>query len=70
MSWLKTLWTWLVALLKATSNPSGAWHINGNTVTGTITGSLIDASRPIVDHNSTPQTWTVSPDKTSFSTSL
>lgn len=70
MSWLKALWAWLVALLNSASSPSGAWSVKGNTVTGTITGALVDTSRPIVDHNSTPRTWTVSADKKSFSTSL
>lgn len=75
MSWLGSFWTWLADLLEAlfntpTTTPSGSWSIHGNTVTGTITGGLIDTSRPIVDHNSTPLAWTVASNKTSFSTTL
>lgn len=70
MSWLRAIWAWLVALFRSLAKPSGAWTVDGNKVTGTVTGALIDTGRPIVDQNSTPRTWTVSPDKTSFSTSL
>lgn len=72
MSWWKKLWAWLVALFQALANttPSGAWSINGNTVVGTITGGLINTNLPITDQNTTPRHWVVSPDKTSFSTTL
>lgn len=66
MNWLQRLWAWLTALLQ----PKPAWSQSGNTLTGTITGGLVDTSRPIVDSSTHPHTWTVSSNKQTISTNL
>jgi hypothetical protein len=67
MSWLRSLWAWLMKLL-GLINPS-PWTQTGNVLTGTVSG-LIDTTRPIVDSNAHPHAWTVSANRKSISTNL
>lgn len=65
--------TWSTVGDAATATISGnAAHTvtAGGVIATTSQPVRIDTTRPIVDHNPTPRTWTVSTDQTSISTAL
>jgi hypothetical protein len=68
MSWASFL-AWLLGLF-GKKKIATKWSVAGGTVTGAVTGTLIDTSRPIVDQNPMPRMWAVSVDRKSISTKV
>jgi hypothetical protein len=68
MSWASFL-AWLLGLFDKNTITT-KWSFAGGTVTGTVTGALIDLSQPIVDQSPTPRNWVVSVDRKSISTKV
>jgi hypothetical protein len=68
MSWAAFI-AWLLSLF-GKKTITTKWSVVGSTVTGTVTGALIDTSRPMVDQNPSPRMWAVSVDRHSISTEV